>query len=111
DIKLRPVRNEVVAHLFDVRVMGYLDSAFLQLPCVRRNVCQVIGNKSDAMAKLVKELKDLEHAQRARVAVQHREMMIDHKNVFATQWQLPQGRQIAINGLCYQLVSPCLGEG
>jgi hypothetical protein len=63
------------------------------------------------MAKLVKELKDLEHAQRSRIAVRHGKVMINDQNVFTTWQRLSQECNVAISWPCYQLISPCLCEG
>ena len=50
------------------------------------------------MAKPVKEFKDLEHPQRSRIAVRHRQMMINDQNVLARRSSGPlQKRNIAIS--------------
>src|SRR6266516_2197089 len=88
------------------------DTALLQLARVRRNVCQTIGNEGDAMTKLVKELKHLEHPERSRITVRHGKVMIDHEDVFPRRLSgLPKECQIAIGRLRHQLRGPSFRKG
>ena len=91
------MRRKVVAHFFDVRIMYNLDSAFLEFGSIRRFVCQVVRHKSDAVAKLTKQLENLKHPKRARILVRFREMMVDHEDIFFPSRRLPQKHPVAIN--------------
>src|SRR5580704_4807402 len=104
------MRIKVVAHLFDVRMIDNLNSAFLQLACIRRDVCQIIRNESDPMTELAKSLEDLEHPQRSGIPVGTWKMMIDHQNILAARGSLPQKCQITVCRLFHQLNRPCFRE-
>ena len=85
-----------------------LDTALLQLAGVRGNVCKIIGNENNAMAKLMQKLKDLKHPERSRITVRHWKVMIDHQDVFRRRLPgLPKECQVAIGRLPLQLRGPC----
>ena len=65
DIEFRAMRRQVIAYSLNVRMMIHFDPPFLQITRVRGNVCQIIRDKGDSVAKLTKELEDLKHPQRA----------------------------------------------
>jgi hypothetical protein len=54
--------QEVVSHFFDIRMINHFGAAFLQLACIGRFVCEIVGDESDAMTKLPEKLDDLKHS-------------------------------------------------
>ena len=58
-----------------------LNAALLQLTRVRRNVSEIVGEKHNAMTEPAENCYDLQHPERSRVAIVHRQMMINHQNV------------------------------
>ena len=89
-IKGGTVRYEVVAHFFEIRMIENFDSTLLQLASVGASVRKVIGNKSDAMAKLAQNLEDLKHSKRSGIVIRHRKMMVYDQNVFVMRRRVPQ---------------------
>src|SRR5437762_7229856 len=87
-------------------MINHFDTSFLQLACVRRLVCEIVGDKSDAMTKLTENLENLKHSERSRVLIWHGNVMVDHENVFPIRRRQLQGRQIAMCWSCHYLGSP-----
>ena len=63
------------------------------------------------MTEPVKNLKDLEHSQRSRVAIGHRQMMVDHQNVLARCSSGPVHKSdIPVGWSLRQFITPHLCE-
>src|SRR6266571_701446 len=101
------MRDQVVAHFFDIRITDYFDSPFLQFARIRGDVCQVIRDKSDVMAKRVKELENLEHPERSRIAIRHWKIMVNYQNVFSRKRpRLREELYIAVGWFRHQFSGP-----
>src|SRR2546421_12040804 len=87
-IEVGAVRNEIIAHLFDVRVMNDLNPTLSQFRAVWWDISEIVRNKCNAMAQLAQNLKNMKHPDRSRISVGHGEMMVDHENAFSAQWRL-----------------------
>src|SRR5207244_6247713 len=58
---------------------------------------EVVGNEGNAVAELVKNAQNLEHAKRTGVPVWHGQMMVDNKNAFTSIRQLLQRPDVAVS--------------
>ena len=82
------MRNEIIAHFFDIRVINNFNPTLPQFVAVRRDVREIIRNKRYAMAESVKNVKNMKHSQGPRVLLGHRKMMVDDENVFPSRRRL-----------------------
>ena len=60
-VELGAVRDEIITHFFEIRMVNDFNPTLLQFVAVGRDIREIIRNKCHVMAELMKDVKNMEH--------------------------------------------------
>ncbi len=98
------------ANALDIWIRENFDASFPEFVGIWASIGEVIWNEGNAVAEAANDCQDLKHPERARVLIGHRQVMVDHEDVFLPRLTPEVTCQISIRRPGGQGVGPSVGE-